>query len=88
MERTLNILVDTENDDWIIPVSVEFTNGTHQTIEDGLITYCDHMNVEIEKACCSSPDADTGYYSCGCYGMDSRYCDDCKRYVDEDGNWV
>lgn len=43
--------------------------------------YCLHDYMEIEKACCTTADADTGYISCGCGGSDYYFCPDCKQDV-------
>lgn len=45
---------------------------------------CTHPNAYVEKACCSSPDSDTGLFSCGCGGQDSVICPDCDQTLTED----
>lgn len=46
---------------------------------------CDHLDAEIERACCSGRDSE-GNPSCGCHGMDGVLCPnpDCTGLTDHD----
>lgn len=39
---------------------------------------CAHVNIEVEPPCCSGVDSD-GHMSCGCGGVHSFWCPDCKN---------
>ena len=45
----------------------------------------EHRHAYIEPPCCNAPDADTGYYSCGCEGKPTIICPamDCPG-IDDD----
>lgn len=44
---------------------------------------CTHPNAYVEKACCTTPDSDTGMISCGCGGQDAVICPDCNDDLDD-----
>lgn len=54
---------------------------------DGVF-YCDHENTEYSDPCCKSPDAETGYYACGCLGQANYWCNDCDTSIELNrDNW-
>ena len=58
-------------------VDIKQLGGTYLLQKGEFI--CQHDNIEIEPPCCTTPDSDTGYISCGCGGMTNVYCPDCEN---------
>lgn len=48
--------------------------------------WCSHEEAYVEEPCCTSPDPDTGYISCGCHGQRSVVCPnpDCTGILDHE----
>lgn len=47
-------------------------------LDETWVFRCAHVNAEVEEACCSSVGS-SGYIECGCEGVDSIYCPDCRN---------
>lgn len=49
-----------------------------------------HADAYIEPPCCTSPDPDTGYFSCGCGGQPVVVCPavDCPGITDDEAEAI
>lgn len=54
-------------------IIVRQDNSVYKMTEDGEF-YCAHIEVRIDKACCSGRDSD-GLIACGCNGQDNIVCE-------------
>lgn len=60
-----------------ITVKDKSTEKHYVVDEDGYLK-CAHSNITVEPPCCSSPGS-SGYIECGCDGMYSVWCSDCRN---------
>jgi hypothetical protein len=78
-----------EDDHTVIPVKVTFKGGTTQTIEDGIVTECDHRGADMGDVDLADLfyDPQTGDVET----YDKKYrglvCDKCPAWQDRTGEW-
>lgn len=84
LERMLNAKYS--EDYMVIPVRVKYASGTTVTVEDGIVTDCDHKGAKQEEMTVPLWNEDAHIFE-PTGSKTETVCDSCGAWQDETGEW-